>query len=90
MRLVVLPSPLLPTSAYVDLVAALQREGTAARVAYLAFGDTYAAEQRCARELRWPTRTLDGAHLLFLYEPEQVSAAILGLLRELETPRPYE
>ncbi|MTB87329.1 hypothetical protein H9L21_06795 [Aeromicrobium senzhongii] len=44
--------------------------------AYLAFGDTYAAERRFAREAGWPTMTLDGGHLHQLIDPAAVGAAI--------------
>ncbi|MBA4608906.1 alpha/beta hydrolase [Aeromicrobium sp. Marseille-Q0843] len=48
--------------------------------AYLAFGDTYAAELRLAQEAGWPTATLDGGHLHQLVDPGAVGAAILGLV----------
>ncbi|SKB10470.1 hypothetical protein [Aeromicrobium choanae] len=48
--------------------------------AYLAFGDTYAAERRFAQENGWPTTTIDGGHLHQLVDPAAVGAAILELI----------
>lgn len=49
---------------------------------YLAFGDTYAAEQTRALERGWPVVTLDGGHLHMLDAPKEVAAVILDLLLE--------
>jgi hypothetical protein len=51
--------------------------------AYLAFGDTYAAERAAAERRGWPVRTLAGGHLLPLAEPEAVAAAIEALLGQM-------
>jgi hypothetical protein len=48
--------------------------------AYLAFGDTYAAERRRAAERGWPVATMPGQHLHTLVAPAQVAAGIEGLL----------
>jgi hypothetical protein len=48
--------------------------------AYLAFGDTYAAERATAKRRGWPVETLAGGHLLQLVDPEGVCTALEGLL----------
>jgi hypothetical protein len=48
--------------------------------AYLAFGDTYAAERADAESRGWPTLTLAGNHLHMLVDPDAVARAILGLV----------
>lgn len=47
--------------------------------AYLAFGDTYAAEYDVARSSGWPVRRLDGAHLHQLIDPAAVGATVVEL-----------
>ena len=47
--------------------------------AYLAFGDTYAAEAARARGLGWPVEVMAGRHLHLLHEPAAVAEAILRL-----------
>ncbi|MGJ9412406.1 hypothetical protein ACHAAC_06815 [Aeromicrobium sp. CF4.19] len=49
--------------------------------AYLAFGDTYAAELERAEALGWPTTRLDGGHLHQLIEPDTVASQISTLAR---------
>lgn len=51
--------------------------------AYLAFGDTYAAEREEAVRRGWPVRTLDGRHLHMLVDPEAVADAIEDLVQQL-------
>lgn len=51
--------------------------------AYLAFGETYAAELDFARRLSWPTDSIEGAHLHFLHEPVLVAERLLALARGL-------
>lgn len=53
--------------------------------AYLAFGETYAAERHRAIEAGWPTRTLAGGHLHELWDPAAVAAAVLDLSRATAT-----
>jgi len=48
--------------------------------AYLAFGDTYAAEREAARARGWPVTTMPGDHLHMLIAPEQVASAVEELL----------
>lgn len=48
--------------------------------AYLAFGDTYAAERSEGVRRGWPVRTLDGRHLHMLVDPDAVAAAIEDLI----------
>jgi hypothetical protein len=48
--------------------------------AFLAFGGTYADEQRRAAALGWPTRTLDLGHLGQLQDPAGVAGALLELI----------
>jgi hypothetical protein len=51
--------------------------------AYLAFGDTYAAERASAEELGWPTAMLPGQHLHTLVDPAAVADALLGLVGQM-------
>jgi hypothetical protein len=51
--------------------------------AYLAFGDTYAAERAEAAARGWPVRTLPGEHLHMLIDPGQVAGSIGELVTEL-------
>jgi len=51
--------------------------------AYLAFGDTYAAERDQAAARGWPVRNLAGRHLQMLHDPASVATAIVELLRDL-------
>ena len=51
-----------------------------ARAAYLAFGDTYAAERDLAASWGWPTETVAGTHLHQLHDPAGVAARIHALL----------
>jgi hypothetical protein len=55
--------------------------------AYLAFGNTYAAERTAAEKRRWPTRTLPGRHLHMLVDPDQVTASLLDLVQQVSTSR---
>jgi hypothetical protein len=48
--------------------------------AYLAFGETYAAERADAEKRGWPTLTLAGRHLHMLVDPAEVASALLELL----------
>jgi hypothetical protein len=47
--------------------------------AYLAFGETYAAERDRAIHMGWPARTMAGGHLHALHDPAAVGNAILSL-----------
>ena len=48
--------------------------------AYLAFGQTYAAELARVRRLRWPVDEIAGAlHLHFLHAPDEVARRVLDL-----------
>jgi len=49
--------------------------------AYLAFGETYAAEPQRAIEAGWPTMIMEGGHLHPLRDPAAVGAAVLELSR---------
>ncbi|MFD4421192.1 alpha/beta hydrolase [Agromyces sp. NPDC058484] len=51
--------------------------------AYVAFGTTYAREQRLAASLGWPVVVLDGRHLHPLVAPDEVAAAISSTLDAL-------
>jgi hypothetical protein len=55
--------------------------------AYLAFGETYAAERVAAAQRGWPTRTLAGRHLHMLVDPAEVASALLELLGLVSTSR---
>ncbi len=60
---------------------------TGLAAAYLAFGDTYAAERTAAERRGWPTRTLPGRHLHMLIDPDQVAVALLDLVQQVSTSR---
>ena len=47
--------------------------------AYLAFGLTYSDEREQARDLGWPWRAMQGAHLHLLVRPDEVAGAVLDL-----------
>jgi hypothetical protein len=49
--------------------------------AYLAFGETYAAERADAAQRGWPTRTLAGRHLHMLVDASEVASALIDLIR---------
>lgn len=51
--------------------------------AYLAFGDTYAAERREAAARGWPVVSLPGRHLHMLTDPEGVARQILELTQDM-------
>jgi hypothetical protein len=51
--------------------------------AYLAFGDTYAAERATADAWGWPVTTLRGAHLHMLVDPGSVAVTITDLIAKL-------
>ncbi|MEO7263044.1 MAG: hypothetical protein ABI047_17585 [Jatrophihabitantaceae bacterium] len=54
--------------------------------AYLAFGQTYAAERAAAAARGWPTAVLDGRHLHQLVDPDRVAAEIQALLAQWPAP----
>ena len=56
--------------------------------AYLAFGETYAAELKQARGFGWPVKVLDGSHLHMLHDPSGVGSSIVELLEQLDTADP--
>ena len=72
----------LPLSYFAETVAVPpgwpSRQG-----AYLAFGDTYAAERASAVALGWPVTTLPGEHLHMLVDPVEVATAITDLIARL-------
>lgn len=51
--------------------------------AYLAFGDTYAAERDDAAQRGWPVRTLQAGHLHQLTDPDEVADTLSDLLGEV-------
>jgi hypothetical protein len=51
--------------------------------AYIAFGETYAAEIAAARERGWPVTVVDGEHLYLLHDPEGVADQIAVCAAEL-------
>lgn len=69
----------LPLSYFTETVAVplgwAERPG-----AYLAFGDTYAAERAAAIARGWPVATLPGEHLHMLVDPVEVAGAITDLI----------
>lgn len=55
---------------------------------YVAFGDTYAKAAERAAHLGWPVRTLNGAHLHMLVDPESVAGTITELVAALGVASP--
>ena len=51
--------------------------------AYLAFGETYAAERQGAERRGLPVNTLRGEHLHMLQNPDEVATALISLVRRL-------
>ena len=51
--------------------------------AYLAFGDTHAAEQEFARAHGWPVAVVDGQHLHFMHDPRTVAQRVVALAAAL-------
>ncbi len=51
--------------------------------AYVAFGDTYAADRDAAAQRGWPVRTLPAGHLRQLHDPDQVADTLLALLGQV-------
>jgi hypothetical protein len=56
---------------------------TTGRRAYLAFGETYAAELEWATAAGWRVRRIPGGHLEHLVDPETVAAELLRVMRGL-------
>ena len=50
---------------------------------YLAFGDTYAKDQRAARVLGWEVLSLTGQHLHHLHDPARVAQQILRFVEQI-------
>ncbi len=65
--------------AYFTRTVPVPERWTERPAAYLAFGDTYAAEYDLARTSGWPVQRLDGAHLHQLIDPGAVGAAVAAL-----------
>lgn len=81
-RLVEREQPRLPLryfAEHLDVPAGWDR----APGAYLAFGDTYAADRTAAAGRRWPTRTMPGRHLHMLMDPGGVARQLTALLGEI-------
>jgi hypothetical protein len=51
--------------------------------AFLAFGETYASERDEAERRHWPVKTLPGAHLHQLIEPDHVAGELIALIAGL-------
>lgn len=58
--------------------------------AYLAFGDTYAAERDEAARRHWPVKTVPGEHLHQLIDPRRVAAELVTLVRQLGVSLPQD
>ncbi len=74
--------PRLPLS-YFDGRLTPPPDWAAAPSAYLAFGDTYAAEQEFARAHGWPVAVVDGQHLHFMHDPRTVAQRVVALAAAL-------
>lgn len=74
--------PRLPVS-YFDTQLVVPPGWVEAPNAYLAFGTTYAQELRRAQEHRWPHTVIAGGHMHFLFDSDNVAAAILNLIEKL-------
>ncbi|HEX6150046.1 hypothetical protein [Nocardioides sp.] len=72
-------APQAPMS-YVDAEVTLPPAWEGGSRAYLAFGETYAAELDRAEGAGWPTRRLEGGHLHWLVRPEEAAAAAAELI----------
>jgi hypothetical protein len=72
----------LPLSYFAETVP-VPRGWADRRGAYLAFGDTYAAERAAAGALGWAVTTLPGDHLHMLVDPVGVASAIVDLIAGL-------
>ena len=72
----------LPLSYFEDSVP-VPADWPAQPGAYLAFGDTYAAERAAAVARDWPAMTLPGEHLHMLVDPDGVATAITELIAKL-------
>lgn len=73
--------------AYFTTPVPVPRGWEARRAAYLAFGETYAAELAFARSAGWVVRQEIGHHLSHLSEPDRVADLLLALLQALATRR---
>jgi hypothetical protein len=71
--------PRLPL-AYFDVPVPTPAGWRSVPSAYLAFGETYAAERAAAAARGWPTETLPGRHLHQLVDPAGVADAVLRLV----------
>jgi hypothetical protein len=81
-RLVEADQPRVPFSYFEGTVDA--PEGWDERPsAYVAFGETYAAEILEAERRGWPTKTLEGRHLHMLVDPDIVTNVLLELIDKL-------
>jgi len=72
----------LPLSYFEDSVP-VPADWPARPGAYLAFGDTYAAERAAAAARGWPVATLPGEHLHMLVDPVGVATAITNLIAKI-------
>lgn len=79
--------PRLPLS-YFDGAVPIAEGWDAMPSGYVAFGDTYAKAAERAARLGWPVRTLNGAHLHMLVDPESVAGTITELVAALGVPSP--
>lgn len=66
--------------AYVDSSITAPPGWTDGPTAYLAYGDTYAAEVAAAASYGWPVVRLEGGHLHHLVDPDAVAAEVVRLL----------
>lgn len=70
--------------AYFDTVLTAPPGWVTLPQAYLALGDTYADERAFAERHGWPVTTLEGSHLAFVTGPDDVAAAVAGLVARLD------
>ncbi|MEO7071406.1 MAG: hypothetical protein ABI131_13050 [Nostocoides sp.] len=77
-------APAVP-AAYVRSFLPVPAGWTVEPNAYLAFGETYAAELSTARDLGWPADVMDGQHLHLLTDPDGVAARIRALRERCAT-----
>lgn len=73
--------------AYFTTPIPVPRGWEARPVAYLGFGDTYAAELAVAERAGWVVRRESGHHLAHLADPDHVAELLLDLLEGLEAVR---
>jgi hypothetical protein len=69
--------------AYVDSEVAVPPDWESGACGYLALGPSYVAEWDRAEAAGWPRRRIEGEHLHWLVDPDEVTDAVLDLLSRI-------